>query len=118
MAKNELLERVVINQLYEHLKEDPQLIRLGDGEEEFMKSLIQGMGTLAVDQLHKVRHHFGENIGYGYDFNAKSDEDRTPRDIYEQALETGKKLSGKPNFEVLVSSGVVDNRFGWYITKP
>jgi len=117
MAKNPELEKIVIEKLYEKLKDDPNLRTLGDGEEEFMKSLIQSMGELMIDKQHKIRHFFQNYLGYGYDFNAQSDETKNSRKIYEQKLETLKKLSGHPNIEVFVDEGVVDNRFGWYITR-
>lgn len=117
MAKNPELERVVIEELYTHLKDNPSLRLLGDDEEEFMRSLVQSMGQLMVNIPHKIRHHWQNHIGYGYDFSVETGNDITSKAMYETAVKTTRNLSGEPHFEIFVDSGIVDNRFGWYITR-
>jgi hypothetical protein len=117
MPKNIKLEEVVLKKLAFHLKDEPSIKIIMEGDEEGTKNLIQSMGKLQVDEEYKIRFHFSKIIGYGYDFNKKTEEGISAKKIYNNAVENTKKLGGNPHFETLMYNGIVDNRFGWYITS-
>ncbi|MBI2628736.1 hypothetical protein HYW74_01485 [Candidatus Pacearchaeota archaeon] len=118
MAVNEKLEKVVLEAMVDFLNErDPSFNSMCDGEKELGLSLLTefSMAKTMVDEISKVRIHVNNIIIYGYDFNQEHDEEPA-KEVYERAVKNTKEFSGHPNMESFVSSGIVKNRFGWYIT--
>lgn len=117
MAVNEKLEEVVLGELYNCLSsEDFTLQIIADGDDEMGKQILKNMSRTMADEEYKIRIHFNQHIGYGYDFT-KDNEGRPAKEIYERAVNTTKKIMGMANVETFVKEGVRDERYGWYITK-
>lgn len=117
MVKNEELEQVVLVQMAAKLKDDAQLMILAEGDEEVTKNIIQSMGEVRIDEKHKIRFHFSNYMGYGYDFAKQSSEGRNAREIYENAVKITKEFNGTKHVEQIIADGVEKDRFGWYITR-
>lgn len=117
MAKNAELEEIVLKKMAFHLKDEPSVRLIMEGDEEGTKELIKSMGKLQVDKEYKVRFNFSNTLGYGYDFNNKTEEGIPVKEVYERAVNNTKKLSGSPNFEKFLDEGIVDDKFGWYLTS-
>lgn len=117
MAKNIELERIVLRKLALHLKDEPSIKLMMEGDEEGTKNLIQSMGELIEDKDYKIKFLFSKVIGYGYDFTKKDEEGILAKEIYENAVKNTKESGGFPNFETLMYEGIVEDRFGWYITS-
>ena len=113
MARNDQLVKIVLGQMFDFLKDkDPML----SGEDKDSGSeLILALGTIGVDEEAKFTIIRGSTLGFGYDFQG-SINGESARKIYERAVEDTKKVKGHPNFDNFIDSGVVDNRYGWYIT--
>ncbi len=58
---------------------------------------------------------FGPMLGYGYDFRGEID-GKSARGMYENGVRATKEHSGKPHFETFIDSGVVEEKYGWYLT--
>ena len=113
MAQNKELENVVLGALSHHaIEQDAGFKLMSEGDVELVKKIIKPLSKVMVDEPHKVRIHFVSIIGYGYDFEGDS-----AKETYDRAVRYTKKVSGIPNFETFVSDGIVDDRFGWYITS-
>lgn len=117
MAKNPELEEIVLKKMAFRLKDEPSVKLIMEGDEEGTKELIKSMGKLQVDKGYKIRFNFSSILGYGYDFNKKTEEGIPAKEAYERAVNNTKKLSGHINFETFLDEGVVNNRFGWYLTS-
>jgi hypothetical protein len=117
MAKNEELENMVLTQMATKLKDDPQLSIMAEGDEELTKNIVKSFCKARVDEPHKIRLHFSNYIGYGYDFQKETGEAETSREIYERAVEKTKKLAGISHVEQIIADGMEGERFGWYITR-
>jgi hypothetical protein len=117
MSKNQELEEVVLTAMAKQLKDEPSVKIIMEGDEEGTKELIKSMGKLQVDEDYKVRFNFSNVLGYGYDFNKNTEEGIPGRLVYNTAINTTKKLSGSPHFERFLDEGIVDNKFGWYLTS-
>jgi len=73
-------------------------------------------GDVSVDEDAKFRVMAGPLMGYGYDFEGTL-EGEPAKEIYERAVERTRELVGNPLFETFLEAGVVDNRYGWYLTR-
>ncbi|MEK7112089.1 MAG: hypothetical protein AAB875_02065 [Patescibacteria group bacterium] len=114
MARNEQLAKIVLGQMFDFLKnKDAMLI----GEDRDSGSeLILTLGRVDVDEEAKFRIIRGSVLGYGYDFKGEV-EGESSRKMYERAVRNTKEYSGHPNFETFLDSGVVADRYGWYLTR-
>jgi len=117
MAKNAELEEVVLKEMALHLKDEPSVKLMMEGDEEGTKELIRAIGKLQVDEEYKVRFNFSNILGYGYDFNKNTEEGVPAKTIYERAVNNTKQLSGIAHFETFVKEGIVNDKFGWYLTS-
>ena len=116
MPRNERLAEVVIAGMTDFLMEKESSFRLlCDGERDFGMSLIQMQSRVDVDENAKFRMAVGRFLGYGYDFNGEVD-GMPARQMYENGVRNTKENSGHPCFETFIDSGIVDERYGWYIT--
>ena len=113
MPRNDQLAKIVLGQMFEFLNDkDAMLI---DEDRDSGSELILALGRIDVDEEAKFRIVRGTFIGYGYDFQGDVDGE-SARQMFERAVANTKEYSGKSHYETFVDSGVVDNRFGWYIT--
>jgi hypothetical protein len=117
MAKNAELEEIVLKKMAFHLKDEPSVKLMMEGDEEGTKELIKSMGKLQIDKEYKIRFNFSTIMGYGYDFNMNTEEGIPAKEMYNNAINTLKKVSGHPNFEKFLDEGIVDDRFGWYLAS-
>ncbi|MBR9705643.1 hypothetical protein GOV14_01280 [Candidatus Pacearchaeota archaeon] len=119
MALNDKLKDVVLTRLAEMHKDNPQLKMMVDGDLEGTKNVIESFGDLQVDKPYKVRFMFHSTIGYGYDFETESEGGKSPKEIYEHAVDATRQFTeaGMSHVEHLVDSGVEEERYGWYTTK-
>jgi hypothetical protein len=117
MAKNAELEEVVLKEMAFHLKDEPSVKFIMEGDEEGTKELIKTIGKLQVDEEYKIRFNFSRIIGYGYDFNKKTEEGIPARNLYLNAIKHAQEFSNHPNFEKFLKEGIVNSRFGWYLTS-
>ena len=118
MAVNENLEKAVLTETTRYLIEnDPSFKILCDGEQEFGEGILKGLSKVLIDKDYKIRIHFSSIISYGYDFNEKSDEGSPSKTIYNKAVKNTKTYGSKPNMETLIGDKIIDNRFGWYLTR-
>jgi len=121
MAQNKKLLDVVASEMALLMKDEPDINFIMEGDEEGTKNLILSMGALNLDKPYKIVFMFKKKIGYGYDFSVKTDDtdDRTSQEIYENAVNSTKKITESriKNVEQFVSSGIKEDRFGWYITE-
>ena len=118
LVKNKELADVVLKAMAETLNnQDPSFAIMTDGETELGVSLITGMEShVGIDEPGKVRIHFSKVIGYGYDFTQKSD-GKPAKEVYVDAVANTKRVSGDPHFETFMADGVVEDRYGWYMTR-
>lgn len=117
MAINQLLDDVVSIELYRQASiADPSLNIITEGDADLGRSVVRSMGNIAINEPHKIRRHFGNFIGYGYDFNESADGEPA-KEIYDRAVETTKGMVNNQHVEHFVAEGVVNNRFGWYVTR-
>ena len=114
MVKNGGLARVVLGQMYDFLYDKDLMIM--DEDRESGSQLILALGRVAVDEEAKFRIMRGSVIGYGYDFQGKVDGEPA-KQMYERAVKnTRNKVAGEFS-ETFLDSGVVDDRYGWYLTR-
>lgn len=107
MVKNPDLERVGKNVLKNILKASALPEELAD------KAEIQ------VDEEYKIRMMSGRGLVYVLDFT-KTDEDGIPaKELYNRAIKNTEMMHERlPKlFEEVVRLGIIDNRFGYYVTK-
>lgn len=118
MAVNQELEEVVLGELYDYVstRVDPSLRIIADDDRETGKRIIEKLSETRIDELHKVRIHFSHFIGYGYDFTM-NDIGTPAKEIYTRAVERTKQFNGNPHSERFVDDGIVNDRYGWYITS-
>lgn len=113
MARNKQLAKVVLGQMFDLLKtRDPILM---DEDRDLGSELLLELGRVDVDEDSKFRIIRGPILGYGYDFQGADGD--SAKEMYERAVRNTKELSGKPNFETFVNSGVENDRYGWYLTR-
>lgn len=113
MAKNPELEELAVERMYQYLKTRSKYL---PEDKDYIKSNIRGMGEMPVDNEEMVRRHFLHLICNVYDFT-KPGTEKTTKQMYENILAEIKQFEHHKNFEKLLDSGVVDNRFGYYITS-
>ena len=94
---------------------DKDMMLLGE-DRESGAGMILALGDVRVDELAKFRIHRGPAIGYGYDFQGEVDGE-SAKQMFERAVKNTKEYSGRPHFETFVNSGVVKDRYGWYLTR-
>jgi len=98
------------------MSSDSRFKSFTEGDKDLGKEIIRSQGSVKVNKPHKIRLHFGPLIGCGYDFEEK--EEGTPsKEIYQRAVKNTKEIGGRPGFETFVKEGVVEDRYGWYITR-
>ena len=114
MIKNGRLVAVVLENMYEFLKDKDGML-LGEDKDSGAE-IILSLGEVKVDESAKFRIHRGPVIGYGYDFQGKVDGE-SAKDMFERAVRNTKEQSGKPYFEKFIDSGIVEERYGWYLTR-
>jgi len=121
MAINEALENCVLTQLFLNITKAEFVRPQGSGlnisaggDPEIGREIIRTNAETRVDLNHKVRIHYGNVIGYGYDFT-KEHEGEPAREIYERGVKNTETMGGVPGFETLIAKGITDN-FGWYMT--
>jgi len=118
MTKNQELGQAVSHMMARVLLEqDISFKVVCDGEEDLGASIIEAMSKTMVDESHKVRHHFANVIGYGYDFTKKGDSGENAREIYDRAVRNTRERVAGEHSEILVHDEVVDDRFGLYLTR-
>ncbi|MBU2616174.1 MAG: hypothetical protein KKC19_03660 [Nanoarchaeota archaeon] len=88
---------------------------LCDNEEELGARIVQSMGEIRVSKPHKIRHHFSNVIGYGYDFTQFEERGIPTREFYENVVRNAKTLGSIG--EKLIHDEVLENRFGLYMTQ-
>jgi len=118
MVKNKDLADTVLKVMASYLIEnDPSFKLMCDGELEFGKGIIDGLGEANVDEQYKFRFHFSRLIGYGYDFKEKTPEGGSSQEVFERAVSnTRDRILGDMG-ENLLEDKVVDERYGIYITS-
>ncbi len=107
MVKNPELEKVGRNVLRNILRSARLSEELAD------KAEIQ------VDEEYKIRMMSGRGLVYVFDFT-KTDEDSIPaKELYNRAIKNTEMMHERlPKlFEEVVRLGIIDNRFGYYVTK-
>lgn len=114
MVKNNQLANVVTEQMFEFLRDKDQML-IGENR-EFGLEFLLAIGDVGVDGKAKFRIARGSVLGYGYDFRGDVNGE-SAKDMFERAVENTRQLSSNPNFETFVDSGVVGDRYGWYITR-
>jgi len=121
MAQNERLLDIVASEMALLMKDEPDVKFMMEGDKEGTKNLILSIGELRLDKPYRIIFMFKEKIGYGYDFSVKIDDldERTSKEIYEQAVDNTKKITESKikNVEQFVDSGIKEEIYGWYITK-
>ncbi len=110
------LEDVVITALADHLNEFDEYFRKETKRDRLLaKGIIRATGVLKEDEKRtrfyaSVRPTF---VGYGYDLTDPFENRR-----YEIALIRTKGNSrDKVSSEQFVAEGIVEGKYGWYITK-
>jgi hypothetical protein len=121
MAKNEQLTKIVGEKLGEVLMElDPKFKEVCRGDVESAGEIVGAHGIIDVGTAWKSRVRVGPLIGYGYDFSQTDEEQgRSAKDTYEYALGRTREMTalGSAHIEQLVGEGIVDDVFGWYVTR-
>ena len=112
MVVNEELEGAVLKAMFEYLVDkDAAIYLLRDTGEAGIRCL-KDVTQAHVDTLEKIRIHYGKYIGYGFDFM------HSAKDRYYVAVHNTKEAPKSfESTEILVAEGVIDYRFGWYITE-
>ena len=116
MVNNSALLKAVASGMAKSIKNEPDVRAATKGDQTKLKALILAMGEVRVDEPEKIRIHFGAAIGYGYDFEAGNE----TRQRYENAVQGTREVGNIPGIsgvERVVGDGVLNNRFGWYVTK-
>ena len=117
MAKNPILEDSVLQVMAEQAAQrDSRLKTFSEGNTEKIKGLILKVGEIRIDELHRLRIHFGNYIGYGYDFN-EANLGRSAREMYENATKYTRKNPCGNAGEQLIHDEIKEDRFGVYITS-
>lgn len=113
MVHNEELGAVVLKEMSRHfIGIDPAFKMMCDENVEIGAELLRGRAEAMVDTPHKVRLHIARFIGYGYDFTQTDGN----RELYERAVVNTRDHQLGDLGETLLADGIVDDRFGWYIT--
>ena len=114
MARNDQLAKIVLGQLFDFLKDkDPLLM---DEDRDSGSELILALGSVSVDEEAKFRVMNGPFLGYGYDLQGEVDGE-SAKEMYERAVRNTKEFTGRPHLETFINSGIVDGRWGWYLTR-
>jgi hypothetical protein len=114
MARNKKLAEIVLGQMYDFLQ-DKDLMLMNEDKESGAE-MILSLGRVDIDEETKFRIIRGSMLGYGYDFNGEVD-DESSKEMFEMAVKTTKEYSGRPNFETFIDSGIIEDRYGWYLTS-
>jgi len=112
------LKEVVLLRLVEEVsREVPKFgAVLETGGVALAEKLVETFGDLSSEGGHKVRAVLDGYVCYGYDFSELENLGIDALDAYTQMVARARLLSGIPHLESFISSGVEDNKFGWYIT--
>jgi hypothetical protein len=110
MGKNPELEAYVLASIFNEVKENDISLRLMTSERVGLHLLKSKVLNL-VNTEHRIRLQFDNHIGYGFDFEESDKSGKTGKELYDVFVS---KINSK---EKLVSRGVIDERYGLYITK-
>ena len=107
MVKNSDLERVGKDVLKNILRSSNQSTRLADNAE------------IQVDEEYRIRMMSGSGLIYVYDFTKNNEEGLPTKELYNRAVHNTEMMHEKnPKlFEEIVRLGIIDERFGYYVTK-
>ncbi len=79
---------------------------------------LADFAQVQVDEDYRIRMMMGNGLVYVYDFEKPNEEEIPTKDLYRTAIRNTEMMYEKfpGHFEEIIKRGIINNRFGYYVT--